>query len=68
MSSLTAPPAERDAAWDEVRTRLRGTLNNQTYKFAFAGARPLALDEAASCWPLTPSCCASGSGSVTCRC
>ena len=45
MSSLTAPPAERDAVWDEVRTRLRGTLNNQTYKFAFAGARPLALDE-----------------------
>ena len=45
MSSLTAPPPERDAVWDEVRTRLRGTLNNQTYKFAFAGARPLALDE-----------------------
>ena len=45
MSSLTAPPAERDAVWDEVRTRLRGTLNNQTYKFAFAGARPLALDD-----------------------
>ncbi|HVG99804.1 MAG TPA: chromosomal replication initiator protein DnaA [Miltoncostaeaceae bacterium] len=45
MSSLTAPPPERDAVWDEVRSRLRGTLNNQTYKFAFAGARPLALDE-----------------------
>ena len=45
MSSLTAPLPERDAVWDEVRSRLRGTLNNQTYKFAFAGARPLALDE-----------------------
>ena len=45
MSSLTAPPPERDAVWDEVRSRLRGTLNNQTYKVAFAGARPLALDE-----------------------
>ena len=45
MSSLTAPPPEHDAVWDEVRSRLRGTLNNQTYKFAFAGARPLALDE-----------------------
>ena len=46
MSSVTAPPAERDAVWEEVRTRLRGTLNSQTYKFAFAGARPLALDDA----------------------
>jgi chromosomal replication initiator protein len=45
MSSATAPPAERDAVWEEVRTRLRGTLNSQTYKFAFAGARPLALDD-----------------------
>jgi chromosomal replication initiator protein len=46
MSSVTAPPPERDAVWEEVRTRLRGTLNSQTYKFAFAGARPLALDDA----------------------
>ncbi len=46
MSSLTTPPAERDAVWEEVRTRLRGTLNSQTYKFAFAGARPVALDDA----------------------
>jgi chromosomal replication initiator protein len=44
MPSLTAPPAERDAAWQEVRQRLRGTLNTQTYKFAFSGARPVALD------------------------
>ncbi len=46
MSSVTAPPAERDAVWKEVRERLRGTLNGQTYKFAFAGARPVALDDA----------------------
>jgi chromosomal replication initiator protein len=45
MSSVTAPPAERDAVWKEVRERLRGTLNGQTYKFAFAGARPVALDD-----------------------
>ena len=44
--SMSRPPAERDAVWEEVRTRLRGTLNSQTYKFAFAGARPLALDDA----------------------
>ena len=46
MSSLTAPSAERDAVWKEVRDRLRGTLNNQTYKFAFAAARPVTLDDA----------------------
>ena len=40
MSALTAPPHERDAVWKEVRERLRSTLNSQTYKFAFAGARP----------------------------
>jgi chromosomal replication initiator protein len=45
MSSVTTPPAERDAAWEEVRSRLRGTLNSQTYKFAFAGARPVSLDD-----------------------
>ena len=43
MSALTAPPLERDAVWKEVRERLRSTLNSQTYKFAFAGARPLSL-------------------------
>ena len=43
MSALTAPPLERDAVWNEVRERLRATLNSQTYKFAFAGARPLSL-------------------------
>ena len=41
----TAPPAERDAVWSEVRERLRGTLNTQTYKFAFAGATPVTLDD-----------------------
>ena len=45
MSSVTAPNAERDAVWHEVRERLRGTLNSQTYKFAIAGARPVTLDE-----------------------
>ena len=40
MPPATAPPAERDAVWSEVRERLRGTLNTQTYKFAFAGATP----------------------------
>jgi chromosomal replication initiator protein len=45
MSSVTAPPAERDAVWKEVRDRLRGILNGQTYKFAFAGARPVVLDD-----------------------
>ena len=43
MSAVTAPPRERDAVWNEVRERLRSTLNSQTYKFAFAGARPLSL-------------------------
>ncbi len=43
MSSEIAPPHERDAVWSEVRERLRSTLNSQTYKFAFAGARPLML-------------------------
>jgi chromosomal replication initiator protein len=43
MSVPTAPPLERDAVWKEVRERLRSTLNSQTYKFAFAGARPLSL-------------------------
>ena len=43
MSALTAPSPERDAVWTEVRERLRATLNSQTYKFAFAGARPLSL-------------------------
>jgi chromosomal replication initiator protein len=45
MSPVTAPTAERDAVWNEVRDRLHGTLNNQTYKFAFAGARPVVLDD-----------------------
>ncbi len=45
MPPTTAPPAERDAVWSEVRERLRGTLNTQTYKFAFAGATPVTLDD-----------------------
>src|SRR5690606_22480771 len=44
MSSLTAPHPELDSVWKEVRERLRATLNSQTYKFAFAGARPVELD------------------------
>jgi chromosomal replication initiator protein len=43
MSSAIAPAHERDAVWIEVRERLRSTLNSQTYKFAFSGARPLTL-------------------------
>ncbi len=43
MPPQIAPPHERDAVWTEVRERLRETLNSQTYKFAFAGARPLLL-------------------------
>jgi len=42
---LTAPHPELDSVWKEVRERLRGTLNSQTYKFAFAGARPVGLDD-----------------------
>jgi len=43
MSSAIAPPHERDSVWSEVRERLRATLNSQTYKFAFSGARPVML-------------------------
>ena len=45
MSARPASAAERDAVWEEVRARLRSTLNTQTYKFAFAGARPLQLTD-----------------------
>jgi chromosomal replication initiator protein len=45
MPPQIAPPHERDAVWTEVRERLRETLNSQTYKFAFAGARPLLLSD-----------------------
>ncbi len=45
MPPVTAPPTERDAVWSEVRERLRGTLNTQTYKFAFASATPVTLDD-----------------------
>jgi chromosomal replication initiator protein len=45
MPAVTAPHRERDAVWEEVRARLRATLNSQTYKFAFAGARPVLLAE-----------------------
>jgi chromosomal replication initiator protein len=43
MSSSPAPNHERDSVWTEVRERLRATLNSQTYKFAFSGARPVML-------------------------
>lgn len=45
MPPTTAPPAERDAVWSEVRERLRGTLNAQTYNLAFAGVTPVTLDD-----------------------
>ena len=45
MPPATAPATERDAVWSEVREKLRETLNSQTYKFAFAGARPVSLDD-----------------------
>jgi chromosomal replication initiator protein len=31
--------------WEEVRKRIRATLNVQVYEFAFAGSRPLALTD-----------------------
>ncbi|WP_217922508.1 chromosomal replication initiator protein DnaA [Miltoncostaea oceani] len=43
MPSSPAPNHERDSVWQEVRERLRATLNSQTYKFAFSGARPVML-------------------------
>jgi chromosomal replication initiator protein len=45
MPPLTAPHPECDAVWEEIRERLRSTLNSQTYKFAFAGARPVRLSD-----------------------
>ena len=45
MPPTAAPAHERDAVWSEVRERLRATLNGQTYKFAFSGARPVMLDD-----------------------
>ena len=35
--------AGMDAVWDEVRRRLRATLNAATYDFAIERARPLHL-------------------------
>ena len=43
MPPTVAPAHERDAVWSEVRERLRSTLNGQTFKFAFSGARPVML-------------------------
>jgi chromosomal replication initiator protein len=43
MPTTIAPNHERDAVWSEVRERLRATLNGQTFKFAFSGARPVLL-------------------------
>ena len=43
MPPTIAPAHERDAVWSEVRERLRSTLNGQTFKFAFSGARPVML-------------------------
>jgi chromosomal replication initiator protein len=43
MPPTIAPAHERDAVWSEVRERLRATLNGQTFKFAFSGARPVML-------------------------
>jgi chromosomal replication initiator protein len=37
--------ASMDAVWDEVRQRLRSTLNAATYDFAFERARPLELSD-----------------------
>ncbi|MGD9696699.1 MAG: chromosomal replication initiator protein DnaA [Thermoleophilia bacterium] len=44
MSAVPAASPKRDNVWKEVQERLRSTLNSQTYKFAFAGARPVSLD------------------------
>jgi chromosomal replication initiator protein len=43
MPAIPAPQPERDTVWQEVRERLHATLNDQTFTFAFAGARPVEL-------------------------
>ncbi len=43
MSNRTQPQPLEDV-WDEVRQRLRNTVNNATYEFAFDRARPVGLD------------------------
>jgi chromosomal replication initiator protein len=37
--------ARLEPVWEEVRTRLRGTLNSATYTFAFDRVRPIGLAE-----------------------
>ena len=43
MSAIPASQPERDNVWQEVRGRLHSTLNDQTFSFAFAGARAVEL-------------------------
>ncbi len=43
MSAIPASQPERDNVWQEVRGRLHSTLNDQTFTFAFAGARAVEL-------------------------
>jgi chromosomal replication initiator protein len=43
MSAIPASQPERDTVWEEVRGRLHATLNDQTFTFAFAGARAVEL-------------------------
>ena len=43
MSAIPASQPERDTVWEEVRERLHATLNDQTFTFAFAGARAVEL-------------------------
>ncbi|HMM48062.1 MAG TPA: chromosomal replication initiator protein DnaA [Miltoncostaeaceae bacterium] len=43
MSAIPASQPERDVVWEKVRERLHATLNDQTFAFAFAGARAVEL-------------------------
>ncbi len=43
MPATPASQPERDNVWQEVRGRLHSTLNDQTFSFAFAGARAVEL-------------------------
>jgi chromosomal replication initiator protein len=43
--AATVNEAKLEPVWDEVRTRLRGTLNTATYTFAFDRVRPVSLAE-----------------------
>jgi chromosomal replication initiator protein len=43
MPAISAAQNQRDTVWSEVRERLHATLNDQTYTFAFAGARAVEL-------------------------